>query len=1486
LRKTYVTLFAVASLGVLLGLTAILASVVGKEISLRMAELKSQTIAELEAVLGHHVTYASISPSFLNYLEIRDLNIQDEANPAKPLLTIHRVRIYYSLVHLLARHDPVGSLREIRILNTRFVLDLQKDRSAVELIQKLTAPGAADSGLRARITGADVDIVLIMGDTTLTISRLFFELNAQDSELQASFRGQCRGTLPSGFDFSTVVDVSGKIDRAFTSSDLTVRLLSFESSLFELEKQTLQVVWKGNQIQVQKIQDRSPIELGLVADLDSKEVTVSFQTDGLRPEELVRFSHGMARFNGLLKAPTTAAGRMTYDIPTGRLAYQVGISSWFQDQLPFPSVTLDASFTGTEKGASFSPLRLSSPEGTIQFDGGIAYKDFFPEGILTLTNVDAGTGKRVSADLTVLRENGGLAVSGRRLRIGEVGFEDFSLHLDPGEKGTAFRIESSFADTATGHISANGELQLRKPIRSAFSGGTTGGSWEPGIKLTASLRDVPPDKLYHLLVGAGPLSKPQEDIRSMLAGFTVTADVDLSTDLSTVTASSRQVTVRAKNDPSTAFQFSASVDPSHISVNYLTGTWQGYPLAGSFLASFTQDSQMDFSSDLAIMGTPFSLKGRYSAATGFYATGSYGIEVSVAPNRAGTYVIHAKASRLPVPYGRSSIAVSFDANGLYSAPEEWVVRLPSFTVFNMPLLESKRNAIGFTARITPKRIELGRVTFTDPYSSLAGSMQASLEMPPDPFDPAFLAGFVAQFSGELKDRSGAETYTAQGALRNGTLGITIGFSGVPLERLRSLSLRGTVSGTGTINGPVARPAVALHVVLNDGRLGTDPIAMETQAVLGRDSVQLSALKIVYLAHGLSDGAGTVDFRKGAFSLSGRYTGEYFSDHVQLAALLEGQFTVPPAAPPASPGASSAADGLLDLGLQGRLSLTDIVVEGRPFSPWGVTFRTQRGRLTIDGGPGNSLHGSIDSHLAFAIHLARPLPFVGDAGGRIVGDRIVASATVETFDATVLNSILKTAPITTQAGTFPVLSFTSGSARGRLSISGPVNDPDFTGELSVIGCTVRTAYSPDDAGPIATKLVFSGKEFHFSGVVANAGQSRLGADASFTIDHWAPSAFNLTLRTQEDTATHLRVKFGRMIADGHLQGILQIQGDDARTSVTGSILVTDCRITLGQAPQGAFVPEAPPTFLTLTVETGKRVEFAWPSESLPVVRTTASPGGKVVITYRGDTGAYTVKGSAAIQGGEIYYFDRSFILRKGAITFNEDQNSFDPRITARAEVREWDPTSGEEVRIYLDADDPLSQFNPRFSSDPPRPENYLLAMIGAPLVARAESQGLGLSAALISSDIVSQAWLLRPLENRLRDALGLDMVSVRTQIIQNLLAQKIFGTTLNPLDNTSISLGKYVGNDLFLEALLRLQAQPVPGSAGLSTYAPGGGSGVGLPPIPSATLPTAGIGLTPQFEWSMEWNTPFFTLDWVFQPQHPETLFLTDNALSFSWRFSY
>jgi hypothetical protein len=265
-----------------------------------------------------------------------------------------------------------------------------------------------------------------------------------------------------------------------------------------------------------------------------------------------------------------------------------------------------------------------------------------------------------------------------------------------------------------------------------------------------------------------------------------------------------------------------------------------------------------------------------------------------------------------------------------------------------------------------------------------------------------------------------------------------------------------------------------------------------------------------------------------------------------------------------------------------------------------------------------------------------------------------------------------------------------------------------------------------------------------------------------------------------------------------------------------------------------------------------------------VRTTAAAGGRLAITYRGDTGAYTVNGAADMHGGEIFFFDRSFVMKEGSITFKEDQRSFDPRITARAETREWDPSSGEEVKIWMDVDDNLNGFSPRFSSDPSLAEPELFALLGAPFTQQVEGQGLLSSAVLLSGDVLSRFGLLRPFEQRVRELLGLDMFSLRTQVIQNLVAEKVLGLEgVNPLDNTSLSLGKYLGDDLFLEMLVRLQA-------------PRGPSGLLLP----------GHGLTSEFELNLEWDTPFFLLEWSFLPRNPDTLFLTDNSLALKWRYTY
>ena len=1477
--RRFSTVAAVIMAAFLIALTALAARELDRALTERMAELKSQTIATLEATAGRKISYSSIAPSIFQYLEVRDLVFHDSENSEKALLALHDIRVYYSILHLLLRRDPAGALREVQIRNTRLSLDLDKDRDVIELLRRLTAGGGEEGRLRARITGANVSVSIASAGTTMSLNNSFFQIESRKDAVSVSLRGGLNGTLPHGFTFASSVKLQGQLDTSLTSSDLTVQLLSFESSLFTVRSQTLQVLWKGSSIEVRKIQDRSPVDLSLLADLEKKQFTINFQTEDLRPDRLFTLAGSLTRFQNWMRMPLTASGHLTYRASDGSLDYQADVSAFLADQLPVREVTLAASFHGSEKEAFFAPLRLSSAGGALDFEGNLLFSNLFPDGIVTLASVDPATGKRIDANLRIERQNDGVSVQGTHLVFGELGFDTFSLSLSPLKDGFKFSLGTAFAGARPGDmVQAAGDLRFGQPIGRAMAEGSPRSIAAPTVSLSGMLHNIPPAKLFQLIEGGGALSGEQKNIYDVLAGFSVSADVAVTTDFSKLSVTSRQVTITQPDDPGTLIRFGLTADSEHFALSEFAGTWQKLSLLGALDCRFAQDGQITFASDLRFQGTPYSISGRYSRSLGVHASGSYGLVFAAVPLREGPFALHLKGERFPIPLPGRTMTVSFDMNGIATSEGDWSADFPLITLFDVPFLQSTKNTIQLSGKATPKEFTFTRLSFVDTYSSLEGSAGAEIAKAGNLFDQHFLETLSAQGHLSLRNPDGSESYSAAGGLKDGMLSLTGRFAGSPLARISTSSVKGVLEGTSSLTGPVQQPTAVITASLKDGRLGTDNLSLGGQVTLIPDALELSHLAFGYLSHSISEGTGTVNTKTGAFSFKGLYAGVYFADQVKLTLGLDGQFT--------AEGFDSLLETILDHGLKGRLALSGITVAAVPVAPWGVDFKSDAGRLSFDGGPGGSLHGWIDSRRSFSVSLANPLPMSGSAVGRIAGDHITATLNVDALQMVVLNSLLKSPPVPNAADPIPIIRVTAGVASGSLTIDGPVNDPDFTGQMDLAGGGIICAYSPEEAGPIRDALVFSGKTFRAPRTFAAAGRALLSAEASFTIDHWSPVAFDIAINTVGDAPLRMRGKFGRLMVDGLGSGQVRIVGDERKTNVTGNLQVGDCKIALGDFTPVKFVPEEPPTFVTLTAETGKRVEFYWPTENLPMLRTTATPGGKIVVTYRGDTGAYTVKGAAGIQGGEIYYFDRSFILKRGSITFNEDQSTFDPRITANAEVREWDPFTGEEVKIFLDADSALSKFSPRLSSVPARTETALLAMIGAPILTRTETQGPVMAAALVYSDILSQTWLLRPFEQKVRQILNLDMFSVRTQLLQNLVAQKLFGTVLNPLDNTSVSLGKYVGNDLFWEMLVRLQSPPLPTGAPLPPSSLQYGQFQTGVSQPYSGLPLVGAGLRPELELSLEWATPLFLLTWSWVPQHPESLFLVDNSLAFSWRFTY
>ena len=851
--------------------------------------------------------------------------------------------MYYSLVWLLVHKDPVGAIREIRILNTRFDLDLDRDRDVVALFTRLAGTPGGEGQVRARVTGANVTISLTSGGTSVSLRDLFFEIEAQKQAIVVSLRGNCQGELPKGFTFASAIKLQGTLDRSLASSDLTVRLLTFQSSLFTATSQTLQVVWSGDTIDVRKIQDRSPIALEVLADLRTQTVTLNFQSQDLRADRLFTFSPQLARYRNWLKAPLTASGHMTWRLASGAMDYQADASLYLEDQLPIHQVTLESSFRGSEKDMFFEPLRLSSPSGSLQFEGDVLLSNLFPNGLLTLSDVEAGTGERMSADLTIDRRNDRFDVHGTRVVLGELTFADLALTVSPLTDGASFSLSTSFDGERPGDlVQAGGTIRFGKSLGQAMSEGQGSPLAAPTISLSGSLKNIPPGKLYHLMMGAGKLSPRQADIYGLLAQFSVTADVALSTDFKNVALTSRSVTITSSDDPGVLIQFGLSADTGHIALTDFAGTYKGLTLLGGFDGRFGSAGQVSFSTDLKFLGTDYSFSGRYSPEKGLYASGSYGLAISAAPQKDGALSLKVRANRFPLPVPGRVVPVSFDIAGVAGPGGAWSADILSITLFDVPLMESTSNTLQLPGRVTPNHLEITRASFTDPFSTLEGTASAEFHLPGDLFDAQFIHDVEAHVSGSLLARGGPESYSVAGGLTQGSLSLTVRFAGVPLARITRAAIKGSLSGQGTISGPLAQPTTDLSVTLGEGRLGTDNLSLSGRMTLLPDTIQVHGLTIGYLSHNLTDGSGGVNLKKGSYTFAGRYQGEYFRDDVRMSVGIDGQFGMT--------GLDDLFTRPLDHNMSGKLVLGGITVAGASFPSWGVEYRTQSGQLSFDGGP--------------------------------------------------------------------------------------------------------------------------------------------------------------------------------------------------------------------------------------------------------------------------------------------------------------------------------------------------------------------------------------------------------------------------------------------------------------------------------------------------------------------------------------------------------
>jgi hypothetical protein len=384
----------------------------------------------------------------------------------------------------------------------------------------------------------------------------------------------------------------------------------------------------------------------------------------------------------------------------------------------------------------------------------------------------------------------------------------------------------------------------------------------------------------------------------------------------------------------------------------------------------------------------------------------------------------------------------------------------------------------------------------------------------------------------------------------------------------------------------------------------------------------------------------------------------------------------------------------------------------------------------------------------------------------------------------------------------------------------------------------------------------------------AGKTKVNLNGSIILSRYDVANFVINVDCADPLGLEVDYAFGALAIDGRVNGTVKVYGTPAFIQIDGDLESFDTSLTT--AP--AVVEESSgktDVGVKLRIRSGPRVEFLYPNRALPILRSYIERNQIINVAIDTRTQYFEITGDVNLRGGDIVFLKRNFYIKEAVLTFNERNQEFDPIINGRAELKL--PVNGINYKFSLFFDNNrLKNLNPRYTATPALSTVEIAAILAGTGLTQDQQNtqilytvsDLGIRWGL--NEIGLDLTFIHDIETSLRNVLGVDVLSVRTEIIPALVREAVapldntsdsFGKYL---DNTAILIGKYLGDDLYIELMGQLKAQD------LFTENP------------------SPLGVDIEIELSMEFSTPYFDLEWSFTPRNSEELFLRDHRFTFSW----
>ena len=1419
---------------------------------------------------GMNFSYEKFSPSIVTGLRIKNIILSD-ADDGKRIAQIKKVIIHYSIVDFF-RGRGISSIKDVVV--DGFVLDVNKDNLFLKKLSEYSKKSGKDSEKQKRQNGLssndekknvfldlknvaselpfniyvrNVQVVYSDKDNSAAINfrKITVAYLTQSKVLQIKTSGGASYTKKDS-RFSLGFSASGSIPNDFEESSVTFRVTDFTNGKYSLSRLNLLLGYKKRVFDLRTIQNGYPLYLQGTFNLDTAEAAVSLRTKDFKPAGIV-FSRQNSNSAKKLK---NLSFSLNVDANYNFFSKDFSYSSWgnvyVPDEIYSGGFKGNYSLSGNEKSISVKKMEVTGPNIDVDYFGSYIFDGFKLSGELNVNAMKLPNGVNISTEFYIDSLEKGFMAFAPQLMLDQKALTALQLSVVPVQDSLDFSFEVS------DYFHSEAENAGTIKIDGSYIGGTK------YFQANVSSNRIYLDSAAQTFSYFG--KNPGKSAFGFLSSYIFNGEFFVSMDFNQISYNVPYAFVANTKKDGQFFYISFDGNGSSLNLNRVDFVNNGklVHLSGIYEKSPDGDDAF-FSADLNVDSIPYHFSGNFMPGI-VSVNGDYGAVFDLKKSENGKISGNLAAEGFPFSMNGSIFTLSTDTNFTYSEEDGINVRIARLEALEASGKYSFNPALNVTGNVTKYGVFLDAISYSDKFSALEGTSELLWNMNGSMFDSARFSAALknpvsteginisVEFSNPNGDVFSVENLKNSFYLNSQFVFNNFGLSRFTAEESENNRLSATLILSGIPSNLYAGLNVEKLSIMSAGK----EVDVNGSAFVEEKNLTVDNFKLAY--NNISLGNISAQFDLNTFT-----------------GVAEAEFdTVLAKQTVHAPLEFSVSDTVLDEGkflpseFAARLSCEKI--SGTLFKkefPFNLTVLHSGGVTTIYSSELQGISGTIsnDGKINFSVAEGKPLQFA--LSGNLKSEQLDISVKNVKADVGKLFEYLDISR----------LKVYNGKLNGSLAISGLKADPEFLGNFSLTQAdfTLPKIVSQHVFVP-RTQIVFDHNKIQIPiarGYVRKP-DNVVCADLNVYFDRWSFSRLESHIWNPDNAYMpgDFEIRLAHFVGDVNLDvniafedHYLDVTGDVFLKKVTGSVKTKELALS---PPKRNWFPRS-----QLKLHFGQHVTFIFD----PLLRAVLVPNTVFGFKYDMSNGDMELDGELAFRSGDISYLSRNFYLKNGSMRFNSNDPTFNPLISVQAETRERDDY-GNDVRIILTANNQyLLNFNAQFSSIPAKSEAEIRSLLGQ--IAVGDSERVS-SLIFATGDYAIQSTIGRSIENKLRDFLNFDILSVRTNVLQNALNYGLLDRTENSenssfgfgnfFDNSTVYIGKYFGSSLYVDALMHWSYDKTKVDDKF----------------------TAG-GLVFRPEFGLEIEAPFGNLRWNMAPDINgirNDRFVSSTSVTLSWKFSF